>query len=551
MTSQCRTVFCCGAAFLLLLGCAFVLKPGAVWITDNGNKYIMIRNFAKGEGTVIKHVFPELFPTGGFHFIKVPGGAVSFYPEYLSFITVPFYKLFGERGTLFFPLLATLLLLFMAWYFWHIPPPLLLLSTPLFFYSLLLWEMTPSVCLCLGALLLAEKRRFLLSGTLLGISLIMREEAYFLGGAMGAALLCCGKWQEALKFGAGFLGAALPLWGFQWSVHGHFLGNHGKYYYLNNNAGFSLFTQLKAFFFNCYHHLFRFDGWANSHFNYLVWSTLLPLAAGAAPAFKKWLTFKYTALIIYLGAMCLLIPGVWFQSNTIYAASCLTGLLTATPLTAGFLVNWNGFLHCRRFKLPALGVIFYIVGVPPLMTASDVGLVWGARHFLIILPLLFWLSFRGFRLMGIPKFKGCFNAKQLLPCGAVLLSVTIQLYGIFALFRVSGESHAIEQRLLGASEKIIVTDVFYLPEQMPRLFFEKDVVQVISKEDITLLRQFLKEHKAARFTLLLSPRFRRMDDAVLKKLLTAFPLLSQPERLTGKGGFPDLFRGTCAVPTSK
>ena len=114
MTSQCRTVFCCGAAFLLLLGCAFVLKPGAVWITDNGNKYIMMRNFAKGEGTVIKHVFPELFPTGGFHFIKVPGGAVSFYFEYLSFITVPFYKLFGERGTLVFPLLATLLLRQMA-----------------------------------------------------------------------------------------------------------------------------------------------------------------------------------------------------------------------------------------------------------------------------------------------------------------------------------------------------------------------------------------------------------------------------------------------------
>ena len=173
-------------------------------------------------------------------------------------------------------------------------------------------------------------------------------------------------------------------------------------------------------------------------------------------------------------------------------------------------------------------------------------LVVALLQFFLTLPVVY-LN-RTYYKKGIKSLvKGAPNMDSLIAVG----SGAALVYGIFALFRVSTESYTIEQRLLGASERIIVTDVFYLPEQMPRLFFEKDVVQVISKEDITLLRQFLKEHKAARFTLLLSPRFRRMDDAVLKKLLTAFPLLSQPERLTGKGGFPDLFRGTCAVPASK
>ena len=34
MNSRCRTVLYCGTAFLLLLGAAALLKPGAVWITD-------------------------------------------------------------------------------------------------------------------------------------------------------------------------------------------------------------------------------------------------------------------------------------------------------------------------------------------------------------------------------------------------------------------------------------------------------------------------------------------------------------------------------------
>jgi hypothetical protein len=44
--------------------------------------------------------------------------------------------------------------------------------------------------------------------------------------------------------------------------------------------------------------------------------------------------------------------------------------------------------------------------------------------------------------------------------------------------------------------------------------------------------------------LVLSPRFRRMDDAVLKEVLTVCPLTAPPEKLTGKGAFPDLFAGT-------
>ena len=81
MSVSCRTVLYCSTAVFLLLGALFCLKPGAVWITDNGNKYIMMRHFAQGGGKIIPHAVPELFPTGGFHFIKVPDGDAAAFSE--------------------------------------------------------------------------------------------------------------------------------------------------------------------------------------------------------------------------------------------------------------------------------------------------------------------------------------------------------------------------------------------------------------------------------------------------------------------------------------
>ena len=543
-----RFVCSCGAAFFLLLAFAFFLPPGAVWITDNGNKYIQMRNFAAGGGGLIRHPCPELFPTAGFHFFRREGGAVSFYPGYLSAATAPFYRLFGERGVLFWPLLATLSLLFLAGHFLRLPPLGVLLATPLVFYSLLLWEMTPSVCLVLAGAIFCLRENFFTCGVLWGLSLFMREEAYFCAAAFGAALLVCGKWRELLRFSGGFLLPAVPLWMLQAALYGHIFGLHGKFYYLNNNASFSLLTQVRAATFNCFHHLFRFDGWGRGAWGSLAaWSALLPLAAGVAPGFRKWVRFKYAAVIFYLVCTLFLTAGLWFQAVPVYTAAGAVGLFSTTPLAAGFLINWRAFLKAKRFRVWTWAVIFYILGVPLLMTASDVGLVWGARHFLVILPLLCYLSFTGFRRLGDPgvSLPAGLRLCKLLPMAAVGAGIFLQCYGLYALNRVAKDSAAAEAALLRAPGKTVVTDVFYLPEQTPRLFFGKTVVQVLSLKDLEVLKKFLASRGEKEFTLVLSPRFRRLPDPVLRELMAAFPLTAPPVRLTGKGGFPDFFAAHC------
>ena len=92
-------LFLTGAVLALLCAAAAALPSGAVWITDNGNKAIICRNFAETGQTALRHPMPEFFPLGGFHFLRLPDGTLrSFYLEFMPLLSAPFLRIFGERG---------------------------------------------------------------------------------------------------------------------------------------------------------------------------------------------------------------------------------------------------------------------------------------------------------------------------------------------------------------------------------------------------------------------------------------------------------------------
>ena len=117
------TVLWCVAIVLLAALPALLLPAGAGWITDNGNKYIIMRSLAEHGSTAIAAPAAELdpegkfFPDGGFHFRRFDGTMRSIYPEYFPALSLPFYRLFGERGVLVLPALGAMAaaLLFGAW----------------------------------------------------------------------------------------------------------------------------------------------------------------------------------------------------------------------------------------------------------------------------------------------------------------------------------------------------------------------------------------------------------------------------------------------------
>ena len=86
------------------------------------------------------------------------------------------------------------------------------------------------------------------------------------------------------------------------------------------------------------------------------------------------------------------------------------------------------------------------------------------------------------------------------------------------------------ERVVGElPEKTVVTDIFFIPEQTPHLFFDKDVLQL---DDAAPLLKRLRRDGRRDFILLLSadPRFRRVSNEELAVLLDSAEPADPPER---------------------
>ena len=186
-------------------------------------------------------------------------------------------------------------------------------------------------------------------------------------------------------------------------------------------------------------------------------------------------------------------------------------------------------------------VAIYIVAVPPLLTRFDIGLTFGARHYMCIMPLLMLMSFRGFARMQCD-----IKLKQLLLIVLTVIGVTLQYYGFKTLFLSSHTSAGFEKMIQSHPAKVVISDIFFLPEQAPEIYFNKLCLEVISLEQAAVVLDYLEKNQITEFILILGQNnnFRRMDNTVLKMLLEKYPLCSAPATLDAAPGMP-LFIAHC------
>jgi len=499
------------AAMLLafaLLGCGAAFLPAApVWITDNGNKYIIMRNFAQTGELSIRHGIPGNFPTGGFHFQRTPTGFRSFYPEFLPAATALPWKLFGDRGATLLPILAGILLAgAMARYFRSFAcAALAFFATPCAFYSLLLWEMIPAVLVSFLAVMRLRERKFFTGGLLLGLGLFLREEMYFLGAAAGLVLLFRKEGRPLGKLCAGSVLGALPVWLTQYLLTGHILGLHGATYYLNNRQGFDLVNEFFGVFWNYFQHLFRFET-----LPYFAVFGVLCIVAGF---FKTPRLGKAKTALFCAGGLIFLAGAYKFLAGSAYCytAALCAGFVTTLPLAWGFWANLRRLYAAssRRSRFLMMLAVVYTFLVPPLLTRHDVGLFWGARHFLFVMPFAIFFALRSFRFLP--------GGKALL-AGLAAVSVAWQLCGFIALSRVSEESEQFTDSIRSLGSKVMATDIFFLPEQTPKLFFSGDFCELATEEQLTDLLAELGRRNEKDFLFITSPRWSRLAGNGRKKL---------------------------------
>ena len=510
------------------------LPSNPIWITDNGNKYIITRTIAEYGSANIRHILPELFPRGGFHFHVLNDGMIrSFHSELLPALTAPFYRIAGDISLHFLPLAATLGMLLVIGF--RLKKPLLLcgilFSTPIFFYSLLCWEMTPSIFFSVAAALLLLDKRGIQSGAVIAIGIWFREELYFLAFAMFCALLIRREWKTALRFALSCAALTAVYWGINHLSSGHILGLHGKYYALNNRtAGNNIFEEIKGVIFNFYQHLIRFETMPGKISLPLALSGAAGLlAAGSQRKYNSFPTIKKIALGWYIITEIILAAALWTKCNEpLYTSALTMGLIAATPIAAGFMLNWRALLlsHHRGISLISTALVIYILLVPPFLTRFDIGLTWGARHFFCIMAMLAVLSFHALR-MNFPNRVHRSTVWIMLMISALLM----QLWAVTALIKVSNSAAEFQQKISALPEQTVLTDIFFIPEQTPELLFEKDILEITDRRQLETALEHLRSSGKNSFILMLSQKFRRIDNESIAYLMQHSQIISEPQKL--------------------
>ena len=492
---------------------------GGYWITDGGNKAMVMENFLLHHSIAMQNPAAALdpanrfFPDAVFHFQRVGKAIHSVFPPYFPVLTAPLYRAFGPFGMILLPLAGAFLSLALTAGMmrrWHLRAPVLVATacfvTPLVFYAIEFWEMTLGVAAVAAMFFLLDRKSDLAAGLALALGLWFRPEMSFFAVLAGAVLLAFGI-RRAVRFGAGFLAGAAVYGAVQFLLFGSVLGIHGTTYA----------HTARRFLWNYFYY------WFSCAPAELVLA-VAALALGAGPRFRSfergklalalaaafWALFRFTRM---LGA-----------DEPVTETIFTVGLFTTTPFVYWLAANWRPLWNApvRKVRLAVRIAFLYTLVLPPLLTSGDLGIIWGARHWLFLMPLFVLLAWYAAR-------SGTARAAV---CVLFLNSLFFQIGGFFIQHEMRFNSLELADFLRQNTEDVIVSDVFFLPMQTPKLFrerrwlFVKDGRELL--EAVELLRAKRQPFALVRSA---SPEYRRYGNDAVRGLLEKVRVTEPPRRV--------------------
>lgn len=503
---------------------AAILPPAPVWITDSGNKYMVMQNFVKHGSMEFRHPAPEFFHYCDFHFQRLSDGRiVSFFPPALPALTAPLWQNAGDYAVCLIPLLSAVVILFALQKLLperQYPPLMLIAASPLLFYAVQLWEMVPAAAAVTLAAWGFREKKYFLAGIIFGCGVWMREELYLLGAAAGIAMLCHKKWRAMSSFAAGAAIPVLLLWAINHHCYGHILGIHGQSNLQNNRPADAVWWHDVCF--NYYQQLLRFDTAGKVSLWLFPAALGTAFAAGFAPSFAAWKPLKRFSMYLTGIAVTAAALSLLRSADPLLVSAQTAGLFISCPLAIPALMNHRALCRSKStgISLTAITCIVFILAVPPFLNRHDIGLTWGSRHYIVIMPLLAILSFYSCKCSRWLKDERKYFLLTLLLGGAIM-----QIWAAAALYQVSHRTAELENSLRKSADKVIVTDLFFLPEMTPRLADENLWLEITGEKQTEKLLDIFARTGSEGFTLIISesPNYRRLPQAALARLLQLYP----------------------------
>jgi hypothetical protein len=487
------------AAAALLVAIRITLPSGAFWISDAGNKNLVAQNFAAGGYRHISIGYPAAgidpafrwFPAAGGHFRRLAGHYFSIVPWVFPLLSAPF-------GTIWIPLAAGIGILMMM-------PALLraagsdadpawavlvtAFATPLAFYSLDFWEHTLATLLATAAVVLLLRRSPWLAGLAAGASIVIRDEGYVFLAAVIIALAVSRELRTSIApLLAGVAIVVAPYWFAQWLIFGNPLGLHILVH--TADEGVSLPVRLLR---NVFYFLFQF------HDRPLIAVLLaIPAAAAIVVGFRRadsrrakdWLSVIPAALAGVASLIGVILCII--DRDPIVNTIGTQGLFLFLPFTALFLIRWRSLVTSSdAMAVIARIAAVYIVLMPLMLRANWSGIVWGPRYFLTIVPLLVVLSLR----------------RSTLAVALIAVSFALEVHGLILLRRKLDATSQLAA-LVRAAPQAVISDVYWLPEELSAIYFEKKFMQPPDDRELLAALATLRAADVHELTVVLSPRYR-------------------------------------------
>ena len=489
-----------------------LLPADVFWITDCAAKYLTSVNLEKKQYRDFAIDYPGagLDPSLIANPIPNPlsvvqeGRIYSYYPPLFPILAAPFHALFGFYGLFILPLAGSFLT------FWLVVKlakaaglsrGLCLLSgltvywcTPCLFYTFCFWEHTLANAAVLFSLYLLLKenkgsaaRSLLLAGAVLGLATGLREEFLLLAAAIFVALFLdkATKKRRIPLFLLGNAAGLIPVGLFQHWAIGSALGFHTG----NNLMSSAVFqngtiNQIIAERFKVVFHLLgNISTDETATFFYLlvfVAALLLGLVIRRRTGYQA---AGLMGLCVLLAAGSLLIfltaedtIKAWFSGNGLF----LHGALLIPGLAIIPAQGKRGLRLLRRTSI--LFIALLCLTAPPL---TNTGLHWGPRLMLPVYPLLVIPAF-AFLSRALPMAD---RRKILIVAGFTLLVLVCfftQLYAFSVLDEKLESAHQVMDALAALPERIVISDVWWFPQDMAALFYDK--IFLFSKNSATLNR---------------------------------------------------------------
>lgn len=541
-------LFAMFAMVAIYLSLAALLPKDVFWISDNGNRLLQMQSIIQQHFTSIQIVpssgvadFSSLQPP---HFYRLDGADYSYYPFAFPYLAAGPALLFGNRGLLLIPLLSAILLLMIYVRLWKslfrdsapvLPLFVLGLATPLFFYTLTFWEHTLTMLLAVSAVHLTIRagqncsaRHVCLAGLIAGAIPWFRPEGYLFCCLLPVASFLA--WRRGYRAGwlvVGILPSIAVLWFLNCRLYGSIFGLHtAKYLQLgelfgNRETSMALFLLGKLEV--CYSYLFQYS--ASLPIGLLCGAPFL-LAAIVGLCRRTGPGLANAIAAAALVGSGVLVCYSFRAEDPVFATLWTQGLSISTPFVVFFLLGIRRNLteasaEIRLLSVLTLGFLFFGTLA---INNYERGILWGGRYYLLVYPFLTILSFQTYRdMLNGPASGETKRATRWLFHLLLALSLSVQIHGVGLLFAKTRATQKILDVLAASPSNHIVTDVFWLPEEMAAIFYRKKFLFLRHPGQLSELQKLLVDERANSFDLVLSPTY--SDRQLLAGLRAFYPLI--------------------------